>query len=106
MAFFQPIIAFCAMAFLSLGDTFAAIIGLTLGKRKFSGMKKSVEGSLACFAASLIFAMIYIKNPFEALVGALAATGAELWKIPVDDNVKIPLISGFFMMIVSIFPFQ
>lgn len=103
VAFFLPPIAFCAMAFVSIGDTFAAMIGINFGKRKFLGTKKSLEGSLACFISTLIFGLFFLDKPILAVVGALAATIAELWDIPVDDNVKIPMVSGLAMTLISIF---
>lgn len=102
VAFFEPHIAACAMAFLSIGDTFAALVGMNFGKRKFLGMNKSFEGSIACFVSCFIFGLLWLHNPFLALVGALTATIAELGKIPLDDNIKIPLSSGLVMTIVSI----
>jgi len=102
VAFFEPLIAFCAIAYLSIGDTAAALVGMSWGKRKFLGMSKSLEGSLGCFLITLIFGMIFLNHPILAVVGALAATTAELWKIPVDDNVKIPLSSGIALTLASI----
>jgi dolichol kinase len=107
IAFFPPDIAFLAMAFLSIGDTFAALIGIHLGKRKFKNSKKSFEGTLACFISTFLFGYIYLQLPFVynheyshpaiALSGAASASIAELLNIPIDDNVKIPIISGIIM---------
>jgi len=102
VAFFEPTIAFCSMAFLAIGDTAAALVGMSWGKRKFLGMSKSLEGSLGCFLSTLIFGAVFLDNPLLAVVGALTATLAELWKIPVDDNVKIPLSSGLGLTLASI----
>lgn len=105
VAFFEPIIAFLAMSYLSIGDTFAAMVGRPFGKRKLTGSSKSIEGSLACFTSIMIFSVFFggELSPWVYTLGALAATLAEAWKIPVDDNVKIPLISGIVMSIVHIF---
>lgn len=103
VAFFEPIIASAAIAFLSIGDTFAALIGMNFGRRKFLGSHKSLEGSLACFVSCLIFGLLWLGNPWQALIGALAATIAELGKIPLDDNIKIPLISAIALSLVGIF---
>ena len=102
VALFEPLIASCAVAFLSVGDTFAALVGMNLGKRKFMGMSKSMEGSIACFVSCLIFGLFWMKNPFLALGGAFTATIAELGGIPLDDNLKIPLGAGLIMTILSI----
>jgi dolichol kinase len=102
IAFFPKDIAFLALCFLSIGDTFAALIGMTLGKRKFSFNKKSFEGAIGCFLSTFFFALFYI-NPLIAFFGALGATLAEIMNIPVDDNVRIPIISGFIMIFVYIF---
>ncbi len=109
VAFLEPLIASCAMAFLSIGDTFAAMVGMNFGKRKFAGLSKSLEGSLACFVSCLVFALLWLKSsPYQStflilsLGGALAATLAELWRLPLDDNLKIPLVSGLVMTGLSI----
>jgi len=102
VAFFEPLIASCAIAFLSIGDTFAALIGMNFGKRKFLGVSKSLEGSIACFVSCLIFGLLWMKNPVLALGGALTATLAEMSKIPIDDNLKIPLSAGVVITALSI----
>jgi len=103
IAFFEPKIAAAAIAFLSIGDTFAALIGINFGKRKFIRNNKSLEGSLACFASCLLFGLWWLNSPWLASIGALAATAAELGNIQLDDNIKIPLTAGLVMTIVSIF---
>jgi len=102
VAFFEPTIAFCSMAYLSIGDTFAALVGMGMGKRKILGTDKTLEGSLACFASTLIFGLFYLP-PTMAVVGALAATFAELSIVPIDDNIKIPIISGLALSLANIF---
>lgn len=108
VAFFEPYIASCAMAFLSIGDTFAAMIGLSFGKRKFLGMSKSLEGSIACFASCFIFGIFWLNTatlpyyPFLAFGGAIAATVAELGRLPLDDNLKVPLGAGIIMTLLYI----
>ncbi|MGC9361769.1 MAG: diacylglycerol/polyprenol kinase family protein, partial [Candidatus Syntrophosphaera sp.] len=87
IAFFEPIVAFFALAFLSLGDTFAAMVGINFGKRKFRHLDKSLEGSLACFTICFIFGLAFGGHPLMVFTGALAATLAELSRLPIDDNV-------------------
>ncbi|MCD4827998.1 MAG: SEC59/DGK1/VTE5 family protein [Candidatus Cloacimonetes bacterium] len=84
-------IAFLALSSLAVGDTLAAIVGMSLGRRKFVGSKKSLEGSLACFTGIMAFGLVFGVNPTLTFIGALVATLAELSRYPLDDNIKIPL---------------
>ncbi|MCK4312452.1 MAG: phosphatidate cytidylyltransferase [Candidatus Cloacimonetes bacterium] len=102
IAFFPSDIAFVSISFLAIGDTLAALIGIPFGKRKILGTNKSLEGSIACFAGTFVFALFFL-NPIVALTGAFVATIAELSRFPVDDNIKIPISSGLLMSFVNIF---
>ncbi|MCK9556827.1 MAG: SEC59/DGK1/VTE5 family protein [Candidatus Cloacimonetes bacterium] len=103
VAFFDERIAAASIAFLSIGDTFAALIGMNFGKRKFLRNNKSLEGSLACFVTCAVFGLWWLANPWLAIIGALTATAAELSSVPLDDNIKIPLSSALVMTVVSLF---
>jgi len=105
VVFFNPMIAFLSMSYLSIGDTFAAMVGMRLGKRKFINQNKTVEGSLACYASILIFSVIFAPqiSPWVYVTGSFTATLAELWKVPVDDNIKIPISSGLAMSVINLF---
>jgi dolichol kinase len=96
-------IAFAALSFLSVGDTMAAIIGTRYGRRKIIGTNKSLEGALACFSSCFAYVLAFGLHPNIALAGALAATISELSSFPLDDNLRIPIVSGIVMSIVSIF---
>ncbi len=100
IAVFPPEIAFAAIAFLAIGDTLAALIGVQFGKRKMFGTAKSLEGSLACFLGAFLFGLFYL-NPVIAFAGAFAAAVAEFAPIWIDDNIKVPISSGIVMMVVS-----
>ena len=102
IAVFPKDIAFVALSFLAIGDTLAAIIGIRFGKRKLFGTSKSIEGSLACFVGTFVFAVFFI-HPAIALLGAFAATLSEFSRVPLDDNIKIPVSSGVVMSFVNIF---
>lgn len=104
IAVFPPDIAFMSLSFLAIGDTLAALVGISFGKRKLKGGKKSLEGSLACFTGTFLFGFFYkLSIPDFGIsmsiitLGALAATLAEAGRIPCDDNIKIPLFSGIVM---------
>jgi len=101
IAFLPPDLAFVSLAFVSLGDTFAALIGMNFGKRKLLNSPKSFEGILACFTSTFLFGICFI-NPIIAFFGAVTASIAEVINIPIDDNVKIPVMSGIIMCMVWI----
>ncbi len=86
-------IAIASITYLILGDPLAAIIGRRFGKTKIFG--KSLEGFIACFAVCVVIGLLIPDLTLDvAIVGALAASLAELLPIPVDDNLRIPLIAA------------
>jgi dolichol kinase len=90
---FQKPVAVAALCFLILGDTMAALVGKSFGRIKV--FRKTIEGSLACFATCVI--IVFFVPPLEffvGLIGALVATLIELLPIPLDDNFLIPILSG------------
>jgi len=88
--------AVAALGALILGDTAAALVGRTLGRVKLFG--KSLEGSIACFAVSFLFAWGVVGlDARTAAIGMLAATLFEFLPIPLDDNFRIPLSAGYVM---------
>lgn len=90
-------IASAAGAMLAVGDSLSTIVGTRLGRHKIGKTGKSFEGSLACFAGSLIAGVFFIA-PHIAVLGAIAAAIAEL--LPrINDNLSIPVISGLVMFI-------
>lgn len=100
IAAFPPEIAFVSISFLAIGDTLAALVGVQFGKRKLFRTDKSLEGSIACFVGTFIFALFYL-NPIMAFAGAFTASLAESTPIWVDDNIKVPITSGIVMMLVN-----
>ncbi|MBI2079201.1 hypothetical protein HYT84_00425 [Candidatus Micrarchaeota archaeon] len=76
---------------LGIGDAVSTIIGLLYGKNKlFYNPKKSVEGTLAFFAASLV-SYLFI-GPLSLVLAAISAL-VESLPVPLDDNLTIPLIA-------------
>jgi len=103
-------LAIVCLSFLILGDMFAAIIGKKFGRTKIIA-NKSLEGSLACFAACLVIGLFVAwlfpthLTPQIIAIGALTATIVELFSLGIDDNLTIPLISGLVMQILIRLPF-
>jgi glycerol-3-phosphate acyltransferase PlsY len=92
-----------AVSFLILGDTAAAIVGLSVGKTRI--FRKTLEGTVAGFITCLGVAYVVsilpnLDLPFGiGILGAVAASVVEVLPIEVNDNVVIPLLSGGVMMI-------
>ncbi len=98
-----PPVALAAILNLVLGDGAAALVGLSFGKTKIFGLKKSIEGSLAMFCVCLLVNLPLLWNATRggevlAVAGALASTLVELRPpFGFDDNFAIPSISGLIM---------
>jgi dolichol kinase len=100
VALYSRPIAVAALTFIIVGDTFAALIGRKFGRHRFG--RKSIEGSLACLAGTVIAALIVpdLSLPV-ALTGAAVATVAEAVSDKIDDNISVPIISGLAMTLLS-----
>jgi len=91
---FERDVAAAAMIYLTVGDTLAAVVGKAWGRTPLFG--KSLEGFLAGLVGSFAVAWLLVGGipAWQLGVAALAAALAEIWPIPVDDNFRIPLLSG------------
>ena len=95
---FPKYIAIISLIFMSIGDTFAALIGRKFGKLKI--YDKSFEGFLGGLIACLVAAYYYDPLPFYISgVGALTAMLFETLPLPLDDNFRIPIGSAIIMTI-------
>jgi dolichol kinase len=100
---FPKTIALIAIYPLAIADPASALVGITWGRhRVVEG--KSVEGSLAFFAATALITIVVLRMTTVLDTGPLAATalaiglaGAifEMLPLRLDDNLTIPLFVGF-----------
>lgn len=94
-----------SIAFLAVGDTMAALIGLTHGRTKIFTLRKTLEGMIACFLSCALVSYVLsilpnVNLPFKiGLIGAGIATIIEILPLEVNDNVLIPLVSAISMQI-------
>jgi dolichol kinase len=94
--------ALIAIYTLAIADPLAAIVGIRLGRHRITH-NRSVEGSLAFFAATVAIAAAVLRwgtaaSPLgtagvSAAIG-LTAVGCELVPLRVDDNLTIPIVVG------------
>ncbi len=100
---FPKTLALIAIYTLAIADPLSALVGITWGKRHIV-QGKSVEGSLAFFAATAIVTAIVLRTTTVVAAGPLAGVaiviglaGAVLEMLPLrlDDNLTIPLFVGF-----------
>ncbi|MCB0419166.1 MAG: hypothetical protein H6617_05450 [Bdellovibrionaceae bacterium] len=106
LLFPKPVVML-SILFLAIGDPIAAVVGTTWGKTKILH-KKSLEGSLANFAASgvasFLLGIAYFHLGLEnalllAGLGGLVSCLAELIPLPVDDNLTIPVLSAILLFL-------
>ena len=98
-------IAVCAVSFLAIGDVAAAIVGERIGTTRLWG--KALEGDLACFVSCLAIGFILCYtgkdvSPLAILAGSVGATIGQAIKMPVDDNLTLPLLAGVLMATVKL----
>jgi len=98
VAMFEKQLAIAALAFIIVGDTFAALIGRKFGLHKYGGGRKSVEGSLGCLLGTMFVAVLTPDLPIYAgTVGAVVAAVTEGLSFEIDDNISVPIVSGLAM---------
>ncbi|MGQ0712620.1 MAG: hypothetical protein ACT4PJ_02690 [Gemmatimonadaceae bacterium] len=86
-------VAIAAMGAVAVGDAAAAIIGRALAAP--GNQRKSLGGSVACFAASAFMARAIANFSWsEALVVGILAAFAERPRRPFDDNLRVALATG------------
>ena len=102
---FPEAVAAAALAMLMVGDGAAAIVGRRFGRTRYPFSEKSVEGSAAFFVTGLAAAVPFgaLASPAVALpvliAGAFTAALVEALPVPINDNVRVPVIAGATMLL-------
>lgn len=93
-------IAIYALAF---GDGLASLVGKFFGSWRPAFLNgKSVEGSLACFAAVLVSAYAVSGSVYIAFVAAITAMTVEALPLEDYDNLAIPITVGLAVQFASL----
>ena len=100
---FPKTLALIAIYSLAIADPLSALVGITWGRRHLVP-GKSVEGSLAFFAATAAITAVVLRlttivaaGPIAVASLAIGLAGAAFEMLPLrlDDNLTIPLFEGF-----------
>ena len=100
---FPKTLALIAIYSLAIADPLSALVGITWGRRHLVP-GKSVEGSLAFFAATAAITAVVLglttvvaAGPITVASVAIGLAGAAFEMLPLrlDDNLTIPLFVGF-----------
>jgi phosphoserine phosphatase/dolichol kinase len=97
---FPEPIRYVAITVLTLGDGGAHILGMKFGKTKLPFNKgKNIEGTIFGFILAFLGAMIFI-DPARALIAAAVGMLVEGIPSPINDNLTIPLVTGFVLVLI------
>ncbi len=100
-------IAMLALLMTVFGDLMSALVGIRFGKHKLF-KRKTAEGFLAGLAINLLIGYLFLPAfPIIFVPMAFVAAFVELMTNKIDDNITVPLFSGFTgQMIVYLFAFH
>lgn len=99
---FDEPIAAAGLVMLMVGDGVAAVVGRKYGTLRYPNSPKSLQGSLAFFVVACVGCLPLLGSlwghpPVSMLqigAGALAATIVEALPIPINDNLRVPLVAS------------
>ncbi len=98
--YFDKKTAIASMFILSIADPVACLAGIKLGRLKIG--PKTLEGSLAFFLTALII-LVFFFSLKTALTGAFLCALTELLiRPPADDNLLLPPVCAFHLMILQV----
>lgn len=93
---FSKEIALAAILMTTFGDASAAIFGKAFGRTWINGLEdRAYEGCAAELLVDIIIGWIFLPNWILVLVMAGTATFVETVTNKLDDNLLVPLFSGF-----------
>jgi len=95
ISIFSKEVASAAILMTTFGDSAAALVGISYGKRWIKGLPdRAWEGVFSEFFVNLVIGYLFLSNWIVALTMALVATIVETLIYKLDDNLIIPLFSG------------
>ena len=83
------------MVIAMIADAGAALVGRKIGRHKWPGTSRTVEGTLAFFVTGALTALLFPGLPFVHRLAAVAVAGvAEIPPLKVNDNVLLPFAAA------------
>lgn len=99
LTIFRGSVGFASIEIVALGDGFARLFGKLIGHTRLPFNKmKTLEGSFFCFIFSWLGASLFVPLSI-AILGALIGSIVESLPLPIDDDLTVPIASGFTMQI-------
>ncbi|MCW4019503.1 MAG: haloacid dehalogenase-like hydrolase [Candidatus Bathyarchaeota archaeon] len=90
--------SYAGIAIFALGDSTASIFGGTISGRTLPfNHAKTVQGTVTGFFFAFLAGSVFVA-PWIALVGAAVGMLVEYLPLPINDNLLIPLVTGFTLM--------
>lgn len=107
---FDPKIAVLAIFFLIFADPISSYFGVMFGKDKITS-NKSIQGCVAgfmvCYLIALFYCLYYVDPSIDififAVFAGLIGCLSEFFSFFIDDNLTIPVISGFGLSALNLF---
>ncbi len=108
---FPKHIALISIFFLVFADPFSSLIGVLFGRNKILP-NKSLEGCLSCWFICYLICHLYLKSYgivgldafiFSFIAGFMGAISELISFTKINDNLSIPLLSGFSMYCLNFF---
>ena len=97
-AAFSRVIAAAALSMTIIGDIAAALIGKRFGKHKFIFSNKTLEGTVAGFAANIGVGWLFLSDVNDRwlllIVMAAVASLVEVFTQKLDDNLTVAIFAG------------
>ena len=90
---FPADLAAVGFASFMVADAAAALAGMRFGRTPWPGTHRTVQGSIAfaCAAWAMLLPFGHIA-PGTALLAALAGAAVEAPNLPLNDNIRVPLV--------------
>ena len=101
-ALFPVDVAAAAVTLHMISDAVAAVIGRSLGRRRWPGTQRTLSGSAAYLVTGLVTMALWPAiSLIPGALTAVAATAAEIPQGPLNDNLRVPLVAALTLTVVT-----